>query len=119
MHPNIRLGLLFVLLVAAAAIAAWRFGGPEASDIPDTDDTATTWMCATTGQVFRFTARQLGERMSDPTRFKHLGGRGGPLVLWNDETQDFTIMRARYSKEHEVYYIPQAEGHALQLPEPE
>ena len=96
--------ILIGVVALAAAIALWRFtsGDPEKVR-PDTEESKTTWICEKTGKLFKITDRELHE-------WQETRARRGPeydakqSVFMNPELNEYTIVRAVYSKTHDVWY---------------
>lgn len=101
--PVIAAGAL-VLAVAAAAYTFW----PRKADsqIPDTPETTTTWMCDGCGDHFSLSGREFAAWRDDPKRSPP---NGDPMsrqtIFMCEKCKQPAVVRGDLCTDHQVWYV--------------
>jgi len=97
--------LLLVLLVGLTGLAGYFFvrGDPERK-IPDTAESATTWICTECKKTISLTARQVETLLNSPDKVRR-GEQYDPklIVFWCDDCKKFSVVRAWFCEDHKVW----------------
>lgn len=96
MSPAIKNTILGVVAVLAVGYAIYRFTQSGQPEIPASEQSITVWRCWETGDIFRWNAKQVNERMTDPEWARHDPKFPAKLLVFkNPNTGDFTVVSAK------------------------
>lgn len=116
MNPAMKNTLMGLLALAMVGVAGWLFfRSSKASEMPDTQETRTEWMCAQCQKMLHLTAKQVDDLRNSKDKVRR-GAEFDPkhTVFWCDDCKTFTITRALHCNKHDEWYNPRppsGEGH--------
>lgn len=102
MSGNVKNTVLAVVGLAALIYVGWSvFGRGKNSDVPNTVESQTDWICAQCGEVTKLTAREITTAQETEGKAQFANKQ---ILLNCPKCKAFTVVRAGFCQKHDKYY---------------
>ena len=113
MSAKIKKAVYALVIAGGLGVAVWQLFGPKPDPYPDTDESATGWICDHCQELKMLTARERNAwTMSEDKVKRGQKASGGSVTMGSNRTifkcekcSEFALVRARQCRVHNEWHL--------------